>query len=256
MTVETEIAAVERQVRELERLPAIQQRTDETLDRADRVLGNLGPHRRRDLEAMGRDLGDALLRAGLAIGVVSIITVAIGMIVPIGLFGFLAAVGIAIGLAALAAFFPRQAAATMGDVSEKIAGSALANRFDNFLQRVRRTLPQAARADVDALRRRAQGLSSLLDEAEGEPEAADARRLMTRHIPLLIERYEQVPRDFRDTRDNEGLTVEQRLVDGLRSGRNALDELGETLSRKHVDALETHGRFLKSRYGSKDAPLD
>ena len=253
MTAETEIAALERQVRELERLPQVRARTDQALDRADRVMGNLGPTRTRDLEAMGRTFADAMLRAGLAIGLVSLVTIGIGLFVPIGLFGFLAAVGIAIGLAALAVFFPRETGAAMGEISDKIGGLQLVRRFDQFLVRARRDLPNAARAELDALRQQVKGMGDLLERSEGEPEAADARRLMSKHLPLLIEHYEQVPRDFRDTRDNEGLTVEQRLVDGLRSGRRALDEIGESLSKKHVDALETQGRFLKNRYGSNNA---
>ncbi|MCJ8190271.1 hypothetical protein [Sphingomicrobium aestuariivivum] len=258
MSIEEGVAAVERQVRELERLPAVQARTDASVDRADRVLANLdSPTRRRDLEQMGRDLTDGLLRAGLAIGVVSVITIGIGMVVPIGLFGFLAAVGIAIGLAAIAAFFPKRAAATMGEISAKIGNADLVTRFDTFLGRVRRNLPQVARTELDALRQRVKAMEKLLANAEpGDPQVADARRLMSQHLPLLIERYEQVPESYRLTRDNEGLTANQRLADGLRSGRHALEELGESLAKKDMHALESHGRFMRDRYGEKKSEFD
>ncbi|MCJ7421988.1 hypothetical protein [Sphingomicrobium astaxanthinifaciens] len=258
MSIEEGIAAVERQAREMERLPAVQERTNAALDRADRVLGGIdSPTRRRDLEQMGRDLTNALVRAGLAIGVVSLLTIGVGMVVPIGLFGFLAAVGIAIGLAAIVAFFPRRAAVTMGEISARIGNADLVARFDRFLAAARRDLPTVARAELDALRARAKAMARLLDNADaGDPQVADARRLMSQHLPLLIERYEQVPESYRLTRDNEGLTANQRLADGLRSGREALEELGESLARKDVHALESHGRFLKNRYGEKKSEFD
>ncbi|WP_265563519.1 hypothetical protein [Sphingomicrobium arenosum] len=258
MSIEEGIAAVERQAREMERLPAVQARTDASISRATRVMTNLDRETRRaDLEQMGRDITDGLIRAGLAIGLVSIVTIGIGMVVPIGLFGFLAAVGIAIGLAAIAAFFPRQAAATMGEVASSIGNADLAKRFDNFLHRARRDLPNVARAELDELRRKVKEMAPLLDNADaGDPQVADARRLMSQHLPLLIERYEQVPESYRLTRDNEGLTANQRLADGLRSGRQALDELGESLARKDMHALESHGRFMRDRYGEKKSEFD
>jgi hypothetical protein len=92
-----------------------------------------------------------------------------------------------------------------------------------------------------------------------DPAAQDARRLMSIHLPGLIERYERVPPAYRQERDGEDKTVDQRLIEGLAAGRAALSEVADNLARADVAALETQGRFIQSRYGeqgieSEDAP--
>jgi hypothetical protein len=77
---------------------------------------------------------------------------------------------------------------------------------------------------------------------------------MSIHLPGLIERYERVPPAFRQERDGEDKTVDQRLVEGLAAGRSALAEISEQLARADVSALETQGRFIQSRYGEQ--PID
>ena len=92
-------------------------KTDRSVATADRVMAQLdqrdGPARdaaRRERQRLNAGLARRLARVGVAIGVVSIITIIVGLIMPIGMFGFLAAVGLAVGIAALLAFMPGQAA--------------------------------------------------------------------------------------------------------------------------------------------------
>src|SRR5919112_4387034 len=66
---------------------------------------------RRERQRLNRDLGKRLARVGVGIGIVSIATIIVGLVTPIGMFGFLAAVGLAIGIAALLAFMPGEQAA-------------------------------------------------------------------------------------------------------------------------------------------------
>ena len=62
---------------------------------------------RRERQRLNADLGRRAARVGVAIGIISIVTILFGVLVaPIGMFGFLAAVGVAIGIAALLAFGP------------------------------------------------------------------------------------------------------------------------------------------------------
>ena len=258
MSVESEIAAVERQVRELERLPTVRKRTNDAIERADRVLHRTGrsPSAQRERAAFMEEAGSRLAKAGIGIALVSALAIGVGLFLPIGLFGFLAAVGLAIGLAAIALFWPPQAPEPPVDTSH-IDNGEMVRRFDRYMVSERKLLPAPAQAEVDAMLSRLPELQSVLERVPmGDPQSVDARRLMGRHIPGLIDRYEQVPAGYRDSVDNEGLTVEERLTDGLKAGRKALEELGETLAKKDVNALETHGRFLKSRYGSKSAPSD
>ena len=74
---------------------------------------------------------------------------------------------------------------------------------------------------------------------------------MSLHLPVLIDRYLHVPAAYRDQRDGEGISVDERLVEGLSAGRAALTDISERLARGDVAAFETQGRFIKSRYGEE-----
>jgi hypothetical protein len=77
---------------------------------------------------------------------------------------------------------------------------------------------------------------------------------MSVHLPGLIDRYLNVPPEYRHQQDGEGLSVDERLVQGLSAARTALSEISEDLARQDLAAFETHGRFIKSRYGEQ--PID
>lgn len=226
----------------------------ERFDRVTRALderdGSAREAARRERQRLNRDLGTRVRRAGLAIGIISIATIIVGLVMPIGMFGFLAAVGLAIGIAALLAFVP-------GEQSAKAPGTDLPNgqmvqRFDSYLYRTRGALPAPARAEIDAISARLPALRIVLERVETlDPKAQDARRLMSVHLPGLIDRYRNVPSDFRAQADGEGMTVDQRLVQGLAAARTALDEIAEDLAKGDLAAFETHGRFIKSRYGEQ-----
>ena len=51
---------------------------------------------RRERQRLNAGLGRTLVRTGIGVGIVSLATIALGLIIPIGMFGFLAAVGLAI----------------------------------------------------------------------------------------------------------------------------------------------------------------
>jgi len=205
---------------------------------------------KRERQRLNRDLGKRLARVGVAIGVISVIAIAVGLIIPIGMFGFLAAVGLAIGIAALLAFMPgeRTAKAPTAD----LPNGQMVQRFDSYLYRSRAMLPAPARAEIDAISARLPSLKQSLDRVETlDPKAQDARRLMSIHLPGLIDRYLNVPPEFRRQADGEGLTVDQRLVEGLSAARTALEEISQELARNDLNAFETQGRFIKSRYGEE-----
>jgi hypothetical protein len=213
-----------------------------------------GPAReaaRRERQRLNTDLGRRFKRVGLAIGIVSLITIAVGLVMPIGMFGFLAAVGVAIGVAALLAVSPsrqRSAAAPSAD----LPNGEMVQRFDSYLFRTRRALPAAGQAQIDAISAALPALRQTLERVETlDPNAQDARRLMSIHLPGLIDHYMRVPAAFRNEQDGEDKTVDERLVEGLAAGRTALVEISERLARADVAALETQGRFIKSRYGAE-----
>lgn len=223
-------------------------------DRVTRALderdGSPREAARRERQRLNAALGKRFARVGVAIGLISIVTIIVGIIMPIGMFGFLAAVGLAIGVAALLAFMPGEQAARAP--STDLPNGPMVQRFDSYLYRARGGLPAPARAEIDAISGRLPALRQVLERVETlDPKAQDARRLMSVHLPGLIDRYHAVPSAYRGEVDSEGLTVDQRLVEGLAAARTALDEISSDLARGELAAFETQGRFIKSRYGEQ-----
>jgi hypothetical protein len=234
------------------------ERYNQVIARADRVMQALderdGPARaaaRRERQRLNADLGRRLARIGVAIGLVSLAAIVIGLFLPIGMFGFLAAVGLAIGIAALIGFMPsaeRSAAAPAAD----LPNGQMVQRFDSYLYRTRRALPDAAQAEIDAISSGLPSLRQTLERVDAlDPNAQDARRLMSLHLPQLIERYVHVPPAFRGEPDGEGKSADQRLVEALSASRAALGDISAKLARADLAALETQGRFIESRYGQE-----
>ena len=233
-------------------------KVERAIARFDRVTRQLderkGPVRdaaRRERQRLNSDLARRFARVGVAIGVISLLTIAIGLFLPIGMFGFLAAVGLAIGVAAALAFMPsseRSAAAPSAD----LPNGEMVQRFDSYLYRTRRALPPPAQAEIDAISAALPALKQTLERVDTlDPNAQDARRLMSLHLPGLIDRYVQVPTAYRTQQDGEGKTADERLVEALAAGRAAIGDISATLARADMAALETHGRFIESRYGEQ-----
>jgi hypothetical protein len=231
------------------------EKTQLAIARADRVMRSLDERdgavreaARRERQRLNAGLGRTLSRVGIAVLAISIATIVIGLIIPIGMFGFLAAVGLAIGVAALLLVSGgREIAAP--NVTPDLPNGQMVARFDSYLFRARRALPAPAQAEVDLLSAQLPPLRQTLERIPDlDPNAQDARRLMSVHLPNLIDRYLHVPAAYREHRDGEGATVDQRLVEALSAGRQALTEISEKLARADMAAFETQGRFIQSRY--------
>ena len=138
------------------------------------------------------------------------------------------------------------------DVPKDLPNGEMVQRFDSYIFRTRRALPPTAQAEIDLLSAQLPPLKATLERIDTlDPSAQDARRLMSVHLPGLIDRYMHVPPAYRAQEDGEGLTVDQRLVEALGAGRVALQEIGEKLAKADMAAFETQGRFIKSRYGEE-----
>lgn len=236
-------------------------KVERALARFDRVTRQLderdGPVReaaRRERQRLNSDLSRRAARVGIAIGVISLVTIVVGLLMPIGMFGFLAAVGLAIGVAALLAFAPTGATSPAAPATD-LPNGEMVQRFDSYVFRARRALPAPAQAELDAISAALPALRQTLERVEPlDPNAQDARRLMSVHLPGLIDRYAKVPNAYRDQSDGEGKTVDERLVEGLAAGRAALSDISERLAKADMMAFETQGRFIKSRYGDAALP--
>jgi hypothetical protein len=236
----------------------IPDKTTRTIDHANAIFARLDERdgavrdaARRERERLNAGLGRALLRVGIAVGVISLATIAIGLIVPIGMFGFLAAVGLAIGVAAVLLFSSgREIAAP--NVTPDLPNAQMVQRFDSYLFRARRALPAPAQAELDRLSAQLPALRQTLERIPDlDPNAQDARRLMSVHLPNLIDRYLHVPQVYRGQLDGENISVDDRLVEALAAGRVALNDISEKLARNDMAAFETQGRFIQSRYSEK-----
>ena len=226
-------------------------RADSVMRRADERTGALREAARRERQRLNSDLAGRAKRVGVAIGIISLVTILIGLITPIGMFGFLAAVGLAIGIAALLAITPTQER-SIAAPSADLPNGQLVQRFDSYLYRTRPALPAPAQLEIDAISSVLPTLRQTLERVETlDPNAQDARRLMSVHLPGLVERYSRVPPEFRQERDGEGKTVDERLVESLAAGRAALGEISEKLARADLAAFETQGRFITSRYADE-----
>ena len=229
-------------------------RADRVMQRIDERGGPVQAAARRERDRLNLDLGRRLKRIGIGIGVVSIATIVIGLVTPIGMFGFLAAVGLAIGIAALVGFLPSPARSVAPPAAD-LPNGAMVQRFDSYIYRSRAALPAPAQSELDAISAALPTLRETLERVDSlDPSAQDARRLMSLHLPGLIDRYRHVPQAFRDDRDGDGVSIDERLVEGLAAGRAALGEIAEKLARADVSAFETQGRFIQSRYGEDGAP--
>jgi hypothetical protein len=237
----------------------IPEKTSRAIDHANAVFARLderdGAARdaaRRERQRLNAGVGRTLTRVGVAVGLISMAAIFIGLLRPIGMFGFLAAVGLAIGVAAYLLFSGgREIAAPV--VTPDLPNAQMVQRFDSYIFHTRRALPAPAQAELDLLSAQLPSLFQTLERVPDlDPNAQDARRLMSVHLPNLIDRYQHVPHAYREQRDGEGVSVDERLVEALSAGRQALGEISEKLARADMAAFETQGRFIKSRYKDEE----
>ncbi len=234
---------------------------DLVLARADRVMrqiderdGSVKSAAQRERARLNSGLGRTLKRVAIAVAAICVATIGIGLILPIGMFGFLAAIGLAFAIAAVLVFSGTREIAAI-KVAPDLPNGEMVQRFDSYIFRTRRALPAPAQAEIDLLSQRLAPLKETLSRVDQhDPDAQDARRLMSSHLPGLIDRYLHVPAAYRATADAEGVSVDQRLVDALAAGRTALDDISAKLAQNDLSAFETQGRFIETRY--KDDSLN
>lgn len=228
---------------------------DEAIARFDDIVGRIDGRSaeamRASRRAYGRELrslGTRLGYMGTAIAILIAATIAFGLVVgPIGIGGlFLVAAAM---LLVLILFSVWPAEPRKIELTPQTPMRQIVRQLDSYLVRQRPALPAPAARKVDEISARLPLLESRLAEADLlDPLAQDARRLMGKHLPDLIERYERVPAAYRHERDGEGMTVDERLIAGLDAANTALDDLSRKLAHEDMTAFETQGRFIESRY--------
>jgi hypothetical protein len=234
-------------------------KVERAIARFDRVTHQLdqrdGPAReaaRRERERLNAGLGRTAAKVAVGVVLVWLATIVIGFVQPIGIFGFLAAGVATVVVAGVLIANGGRRAVSPPAPSADLPNGAMVDRFDSYIYRVRRALPAPAQAQLDAISAVLPPLRQTLERVDTlDPRAQDARRLMSIHLPGLIDRYANVPQAYRKEHDGEGKTVDERLVESLAAARAALGEVSEQLARQDMAAFETQGRFIKSRYGEQ-----
>jgi hypothetical protein len=208
---------------------------------------------RRNIGRGARAVGLRVANMGLAIGALVVATIAFGLFVgPIGINGLFLVLLATLAILILFSLWPMEPKRIA--YNEQVPTRTVVRQLDSLLVRERRALPAPAATRIDAISAQLPLLENRLAEADPlDPLAQDARRLMGKHLPDLIDRYERVPAAYRQERDGEGLTVDERLVKSLDAARQALDEIGGKLAQSDREAFETQGRFIESRYKDPDA---
>lgn len=232
---------------------------DQAIARFDEYSSRLDGHtpagraaRRRQLSRSAASVGRRIANIGMAIAAIIVATIAYGLIIgPIGWTGLFVAVLATMCL--LVFFSTRPLEKPEKPFNEQMPNREVVRTLDSFLHRRRAALPAPAARRADAITQQLPLLESRLSEVDPlDPLAQDARRLMGKHLPELIERYERVPSTYRNERDGEGMTVDERLVASLDAAHSALNDIGAKLTRGDLDAFETQGRFIESRYRDGD----
>jgi hypothetical protein len=224
-------------------------RFEQFADRHDsRGLGGLarGMGRKRSPAAIAR----RLTNAGIAIAALIVATIVFGLVIgPIGMGGLFLVAVLMLGLLLAFSFWPAAKPKPVAPFRDDMPNGAVVQRLGTLIDRNRSQLPapaaqrlEAIRTQLPLLESRLQGLNPL------DPLAQDARRLMGQHLPELIERYQKVPAQYRRERDGGDMSVDERFVSGLDAAKEAVEDLHRKLAEQDVDAFETQGRFIESRY--------
>ena len=227
---------------------------DEVLSRTSDYFARLDAHPgtgaapRRGYGRSARSVGRRVATIAMAVGGLLVAAMAFGLFVsPIGWTGLFV---LALAIMCVLVFFSAQPLEKpMKPYSDSIPNPEIVRTLDSYLRRRRTALPSPAAQQLDAISSQLPLLESRLQEVPLlDPLAQDARRLMGKHLPELIDRYERIPASHRRERDGEGMTVDERLVASLGAAREALDDIGRKLTREDLNAFETQGRFIESRY--------
>lgn len=128
----------------------------------------------------------------------------------------------------------------------------LAAATELWLETRRRALPPPALDAIDMIGVRLEQLSPQLETLDpAAPAAREVRKLLSEHLPGLVDSYTRIPSDLRG-RPHAGKTPSSQLVEGLGVIANEIETMAHDLSRNDLDALATRGRFLEAKYVETD----
>ena len=211
---------------------------------------------RRRAQRKAKRAGEKALRMVLTIIAVTVATVGYAVaIAPVGIGGWLLITLLTVVACILLGIFPRDTAPPpMKLATAKPA--VLPAQVDAWLDAKRRALPALAAPKVDAISAQLAALGPQLAAVPpGDPTALELNRLLGKHLPELVDRYEKVaPAQRKAASIPGGPTIERQLVDGLGLIEAELARVNDQLGKDDRDAFAVQGKFLENRYG-KDGSL-
>ena len=128
-------------------------------------------------------------------------------------------------------------------------------RFDSYLYRPAAPCPPRRRREIDAISAAsAVAPANARTRGDLDPDAQDARRLMSIHLPGLMDRYCMCPLPSAPSRTAKARRSTSASSKASPPAAPRSAKFRET-ARADVAAFETQGRFIKSRYGENaDSP--
>ena len=221
-------------------------RYDAWLERTSRATDSVSRQAKR-FERGARHVGRRLRNMALALVAVLLGAILYGNIVaPLGFVGMMVTIIVALCALVIFANWPARPAPKL----EKLPTAPLAalpGQVETWLDAQRLALPAPAAREIDTVMAQLDRLAPELKQLDpATPQAEDARRLLSDHLPRLVKSYAEVPATHRTTAE-----AQTHFREGLRVVGGEIDRLTQELAKERLRALETEGRFLESRYGAK-----
>lgn len=229
---------------------------DRQIDRASEVL-NRSRERYTTLSARAKKRREAEIlrrvgRIAVSAGLIIIAAMIVGWFVPLGMGGAMIVMALLIATTLFFGMMPGSAEVT----PEKFGETSLARlplETEEWLDRQRPTLPGAAMPLIDSIGMKLDVLAGQLKTLnEGEPAAAEVRKLVGVQLPELIKGYQRVPANLRG-QDRFGQSPDKQLVDGLALIDDEIAQMSSQLAQGDLDALATRGRYLQVKYRGDDS---
>lgn len=234
---------------------------DRQIERSSELLHRLSPQAQR-LAHRARQRRRAFLvkkigRVIMAGGAILIASVIFGLAVgPIGDSGFLVALGLFVAAALLLLIYPRYPEAS----TETLVNTDLKYlpaQTEVWLSSQRKALPAPAANQLDQIGLRLETLGPQLQTLDPrEPVAQEVRKILTEHLPDLVDGYKRVPEPLRRERQSNGRTPDQQLTEGLKLIDEEIAEMTRNIAAGDLDTLATQGKFLELKYRDPDGMRD
>ncbi|MGJ0238293.1 hypothetical protein ACQEPB_07205 [Novosphingobium fluoreni] len=189
-----------------------------------------------------------LRRAVLAVVAITVATVGAGLVVS-GLPDntYLLAMLIAFIAFWVLALYPASPKPRSEDLAE-VDLAELAGTTELWLEGKRNALPSPALDAIDMIGVRLEQLAPQLETLDpNAPASREVRKLLTEHLPGLVNSYTRIPSSLRG-RENAGSTPARQVTEGLHVIAKEIEAMSLDLSRNDLDALAVRGRFLETRY--------